>query len=624
MTMTRGVLAALTFAAVAAGLLRAQTPEPTAASLGDRIPLVGLAADGRGVALWNTGVGAPETEKTGHLTPWTSCSTAAPYYLATRDHSTLDAVSTAGFIGVPPIAGLGGFADALAANGFTTADIAVGWSVQSLGGDVEGADWSFDDATGVETRFYTGGVVTLSLRGEPLARGNIPTTTVTTTYNDRADCDDDLVALATGVVLLANDAVTTAAASVSSEPVQAVVAALIASLDGNGVSFGFDALSATGQAITESGRTGVFLEAADGRAEVAPPCSCAVGLHDEDNTHDWTLLWPETALPANGPVRLKLDAVIPPPDPDGSDGPSDDEPAPDPGRVTLTVFDDSAPTQGVILDVAFPAGTGEASGTVELTIQPQTEYRVTVTRSSALGSGRYYRLGASHQTLRLGQSDQRYLDGVSQDWGIEAAAGETVTLELATDTSPDELSMAASAFVTLVDPATGAVLDGPNALSFTPGTPRTVTFQNSGDARRIVAQVDPDGRFRMRRTDGDATLYSLACPTRSGLAFAPLSQVQTDIFDAHCTQCHGSFPRGGLDLRPGIAFGQLVNIPSSQSALMRVVPGDSETSYLIHKLEGRASIAGSRMPQGGPFLTETEIALVRGWIRGGAPDTSAE
>ena len=616
MTMTRGVLAALvltlTLAAVAAGLLRAQTPEPTPASLGDRIPLAGLAADQRGVALWNAGTGAPEAEKTGHLTSWTSCSTAAPYYLATRDHSTLDATSTAGFIGVPPIAGLPGFADALSANGFTTADIAVAWSVQSLGDDIEGAAWSFDDATGVETRSYTGGVVTLSLRGEPLARGVIRTTTVTTTYNDRANCDDDDVSLVIGVVLIANDAATST--STSSEPVQAVAAALLTSLDGNGFTFGFDALSGTGQTITGSGRTGVFLEAADGRAEVAPPCSCAIGVHDSDNTHDWTLQWPEAALPANGPVLLKLVAVTPPPDPDGAAGAEGD-----PGRVTLTVFDDSAPTQGVILDVAFPTGTGEASGTVELTIQPQTEYRLTVTRSSAEGSGRYYRLGASHQALRLGQADQRYLDGVSQDWGIEAAAGETVTLELTTDTTAEGLTMATSAFVTLVDPATGEVLDGPTSLTFTAGTPQTVTFQNTADARRIVAQVDPDGRFRMRRTDGDQKLYSLACPTRSGLAFASLSQVQTEIFDAFCTQCHGSFPRGGLDLRPGIAHGQLVNVASSQSALMRVVPGDPEASYLVHKLEGRASISGSRMPQGGPFLTEPEIALVLGWIRGGAP-----
>ena len=315
---------------------------------------------------------------------------------------------------------------------------------------------------------------------------------------------------------------------------------------------------------------------------------------------------------------MKLDAVTPPADPGDANG---GQPTTDPGRMTLTVFDDSAPGPGVILDVPFPAATGEASAALELTIQPRTEYRVTVTRSITAGSGRDYRLGVSHQALRLGQSDQRYVGGTSQDWGIEAGAGETVTLELATDTTANGVVMATAAFVTVVDPATGGVLDGPHTLTFTPGMSQTVTFRNMAAARRIVAQIDPDGPFRLRRTDGDATLYSLVCPTRTGLAFAPLSRVQTQIFDTRCTQCHGLFARGGLDLRPGIAHGQLVNVSSSQSTVTRVVPGDPEASYLVHKLDGRASIAGSRMPQGGSFLTTTEMELVRGWIRAGAPDT---
>ena len=608
MTTTRGVLAALSLVVTAAVLPRAQSPAPTPARLGDRIPLAGLVADRRGLAVWDAGTGAPEAEKTGHLTPWTSCSTAAPYYLATRDAATLDAASSAGFVGVPPIDGLTGFVAALSTNGFTTADVAVGWSAQNLGGDVEGADWRFDEPTSVETRFYTGGALMLSLRGEPLARGDLPTTTLTTTYNDRANCDDDQVSLSTGVVLIASDA------STASAPVQAVAAALIADLDGNGFTFSFDSLTAAGQPFTTSGRTGIFLEAADGHAEVAPPCSCAIGLHEGDNTHDWTLFWPEEVLPTNGPLLLKLDAVTPAPDP----GQTDDA---DRGRVTLTVFDDSAPTRGVILDVPFPTATGEASATLELTIQPRTMYRFTVSRSSAAGTGQDYRLGVSHQALRLGQSDQRYLGGMSQDWGIEVGGGETVTLALVTDTTADGLVMATTAFVTFVDPATGEVLAGPRSLTFAPGTPQLFTVQNTAAARRIVAQVDPDGRFRMRRTDGDATLYTLACPTRTGLAFAPLSQIQSEIFDTSCTQCHGSFARGGLDLRRGIAHSQLVNVSSRQSTVLRVVPGDPEASYLVHKLDGRASIAGSQMPEGGPFLTATELDLVRGWIRAGAPDT---
>ena len=584
------------------GVLRGQSPGPRVASIGDAIPVTGLASNQHGLALWNAGTGSAEPVMTGHATTWTTCSSSAPYYLSTRDHSTLDAASSEGFRAAPPIGGLTGFTDALAANGFTTSELTVSWGLQSLGDDDEDADWVFDETTGVETRYYTGGELTLALRGERLAGAPMPPTMVTTTYNTIADCGDDAVALTTGVVVLENQA------TASSAAVQAVATALVGDLAGNGLRLVVEALQATNQSVTENNRTGVFLEAPSGRVEVAAPCSCDIGIHDTDNTHDWTLLSPEDTLPGNAPISLKLVAVTQSPS-DGS-----------PGRVTLTVFDDNNPVQGSVLDVSFPANPGEAEGTLELSIQPQTEYRITVSRSSGAGSGRDYRLGASHSSLRLAQVDQRYLSGRSQDWGIEAGAGETVTLTLATDTVADGLTMATSAFVTIVDPATDQVVDGPTNLAFAPGAPQTVSFQNGGAARRLVAQVDPDGAFRMRRSDGDGKLYSLACPTRTGLAFAPLSLVQTEIFDARCTRCHGALGRAGLDLRSPQSHGNLVDVPSTEVSLSLVAPGDPEGSYLVHKLEGRPDIVGSRMPQGGPFLGDAEIALVRGWIQAGAPN----
>ena len=588
-----------TLMVMVAGVLKGQTPGPAVASLGNAIPVIGLASDQRGLALWNAGTGAPEPAMTGHSTPWTTCSTSAPYYLATRDHSTLDAASSEGFRAAPPISGLTGFTDALAANGFTTSELTVSLDRQSLGDDAEGADWVFDETTGVETRYYTGGELTVALGGEPLAGGPMPPTLITTTHNNLADCGDDAVALTTGVVVLENRA------SAGSAAVQAVATALVGDLAGNGLRLVVGTLQATSQNITDNSRTGVFLESASGRAEVAAPCSCDIGIHDADHAHDWTLVWPEAALPDNGPISLKLVAVTQ---------------APSGGRVTLTVFDDNNPTQGSVLDVSFPANPGEAEATLELSIQPQTEYRFTVTRSSSAGSGRDYRVGASHSSLQLAQSDQRYLSGRSQDWGIEAGAGETVTLELATDAAANGLTMATSAFVTIVDPATDQVVDGPTNLAFSPGASQTVSFQNGEAARRLVAQVDPDGAFRMRRSDGDGKLYSLACPARTGLAFAPLSLIQTEIFDARCTRCHGALGRAGLDLRSPQSHGNLVNITSTEVSLLLVAPGDPEASYLVHKVDGRPGIVGSRMPQGGPFLTDAEIALVRGWIQGGAPN----
>ena len=50
------------------------------------------------------------------------------------------------------------------------------------------------------------------------------------------------------------------------------------------------------------------------------------------------------------------------------------------------------------------------------------------------------------------------------------------------------------------------------------------------------------------------------------------------------------------------------------------IPGDPENSYLIHKLEGRSTIAGVRMPLNGPYLEAGQILVIRRWIEIGAPN----
>ena len=62
----------------------------------------------------------------------------------------------------------------------------------------------------------------------------------------------------------------------------------------------------------------------------------------------------------------------------------------------------------------------------------------------------------------------------------------------------------------------------------------------------------------------------------------------------------------------------LVNVPSeNEPAFMRVLPGNPEDSYIIHKLEGTQTV-GSRMPLGGPFLDQATIDQVKSWIQAGA------
>jgi hypothetical protein len=75
-----------------------------------------------------------------------------------------------------------------------------------------------------------------------------------------------------------------------------------------------------------------------------------------------------------------------------------------------------------------------------------------------------------------------------------------------------------------------------------------------------------------------------------------------------------------MDLTSGVSYARLVNVPSVEKpGLLRVNPGNPDSSYLVHKLEGRSDIVGARMPRGtGPFLTEGQMLVIRRWITLGA------
>jgi hypothetical protein len=124
----------------------------------------------------------------------------------------------------------------------------------------------------------------------------------------------------------------------------------------------------------------------------------------------------------------------------------------------------------------------------------------------------------------------------------------------------------------------------------------------------------------------DEKLSDLTGPTPS--LQPTFSSIQHEIFDATdssgrtaCTQCHNAtLLRGGLDLSASISYASLVNVSSREKpGVMRVTPGDPESSYLIHKLEGRSGIVGRQMPfSGPPFLTNGQILVIKRWIEQGA------
>jgi len=102
-------------------------------------------------------------------------------------------------------------------------------------------------------------------------------------------------------------------------------------------------------------------------------------------------------------------------------------------------------------------------------------------------------------------------------------------------------------------------------------------------------------------------------------------QIQAQILTPTCVPCHtddGRTPAGGLNLKQGSAYANLVNIQSTgKPGAIRVIAGNPSGSYLVQKLEGASDIVGLRMPRNGPpFLTDAQVALVRQWIQNGAPN----
>ncbi len=101
-----------------------------------------------------------------------------------------------------------------------------------------------------------------------------------------------------------------------------------------------------------------------------------------------------------------------------------------------------------------------------------------------------------------------------------------------------------------------------------------------------------------------------------------LASIQANVFTPICTQCHtGSAAPHGLALDAGLARQNLVGVGSvERGGLMRVQPGNPDSSYIVWKIEGRATISGGRMPLGLQPLSSEVITAIRTWIQNGAPN----
>ncbi len=115
-------------------------------------------------------------------------------------------------------------------------------------------------------------------------------------------------------------------------------------------------------------------------------------------------------------------------------------------------------------------------------------------------------------------------------------------------------------------------------------------------------------------------------PTAPGEPIDPtatFTRVQNEIFTPTCAAigCHDSLGhQQGMILSPGRAYAMIVGVPSTEmSSLDRIKPDDFANSYLYRKITG-VGITGVQMPNGGPYLSDVQIKLVRDWIRRGAPN----
>ncbi|OYX64347.1 MAG: hypothetical protein B7Y89_01655 [Novosphingobium sp. 32-60-15] len=129
---------------------------------------------------------------------------------------------------------------------------------------------------------------------------------------------------------------------------------------------------------------------------------------------------------------------------------------------------------------------------------------------------------------------------------------------------------------------------------------------------------------------GGAALLAAACSAQAEVAAVPAASVavsyQADIvplLESQCATCHLTGEEaGGMSLVGDVARDFLVGKPSQEApAIMRVVAGNPDASYLVMKLEGTHLAnggSGGQMPFGAPPLPPEQITKVRQWIAEGA------
>ena len=157
-------------------------------------------------------------------------------------------------------------------------------------------------------------------------------------------------------------------------------------------------------------------------------------------------------------------------------------------------------------------------------------------------------------------------------------------------------------------------------------------------AFKLILAGDADNSYLVRKIEGIAgtrmpkdlpalspdKIQAIRDWVNNGALGPSLRSIQQNILSPRCIACHsvsGGAPEG-LNLDDGQAWSNLVGIQRLSSTEIRVVAGDSDSSFLIDKLEGNnlGGLRGDRMPLSATPLDQNTIDVIRLWIDQGAMD----
>jgi hypothetical protein len=156
-------------------------------------------------------------------------------------------------------------------------------------------------------------------------------------------------------------------------------------------------------------------------------------------------------------------------------------------------------------------------------------------------------------------------------------------------------------------------------LEAKPGNDCVAPLGNTAAVEAVVNQCVTD--LMALVTTPTTTTTTTTSTTTTTLGVVSFATNVQPLFDGNCTGCHsGPFPSAGLNLSAASSYGALVNVLSSECTSTKLVaPGDSASSYLVHKLLGTGPCyVGVRMPFGGTPFTASEMLIVTTWIDQGA------